>query len=329
MPDTPVAIDEAVVEEEDGVAGRGIDVRHDGSDTVVAPGMTPALGAGLVVGIVGASLADVDVGLGTVGCVAVVVVSSETVGGVARARADVQRQEGKLLHTRLASREGCISLTGRKGRTDAIGNAIAVDLDGAKVLVGEDGRGSVVACVARLVEPRQVAGIAAHGAQLVLEGPDVVAVPRQELGVAVDVGGELLVDGDEVLVAALGLAEGARGRLAHEALDGRHEGLLARGVEAVPLGADMGAGARGLGGELGWGELRRAILAAVALDGLQLVDGKGVCLGLVELGHGEGWGVLWCCRSGDQDGAGAGGQKAGGKRKTHGDKGCHEKIIKD
>ena len=45
MPDAEVAVNEAVVQPEDGVSGRGIGVLHDGSDAVVAPGVRTRLGA--------------------------------------------------------------------------------------------------------------------------------------------------------------------------------------------------------------------------------------------------------------------------------------------
>lgn len=42
LPDAERVVDEQVVQEEDGVAGRGLHLRHDGADAVVAVGVRSA-----------------------------------------------------------------------------------------------------------------------------------------------------------------------------------------------------------------------------------------------------------------------------------------------
>lgn len=93
-----------------------------------------------------------------------------------------------------------------------------------------------------LIPPREGAIEAALGSQDLLEGPDIVAMPYQKFGVAVDVGHVELVKADEVLVAARCRREIARRRLLHQALDSTHEGLAVRSRELAPFEAHVGAG---------------------------------------------------------------------------------------
>lgn len=97
MPDAEVAVDEGVVQPEDGVGGRGIRVAHDGSDAVVAVGVSTTLrapchlrkGAVLV-----AAVYHGRVGVGQGGAVAV---AGETVASVGCAGSDVDGEVGELL----------------------------------------------------------------------------------------------------------------------------------------------------------------------------------------------------------------------------------------
>jgi len=97
LPDTEVAVDEAVVEPEDGVTNRGVDVRHDGADTIVAPCVGAALGAGRHVGESVAVLACVYHGRACVLRLGGVAISGEAVGLVAGTGTDVEDLVGEYL----------------------------------------------------------------------------------------------------------------------------------------------------------------------------------------------------------------------------------------
>lgn len=97
LPDAEVAVDEGVVQEEDGVGGGGVGVLHDGTDTVVAPGVSTAFSARGHVRVRGARVAGVDDGAVGVGCAAIISVASEAVALVARAGTDVDGKAGELL----------------------------------------------------------------------------------------------------------------------------------------------------------------------------------------------------------------------------------------
>jgi hypothetical protein len=51
LPDAEVAVNEAVVQPEDGVGGRGVGVLHDSTDTVVTPSVRTTLGTAGHVGV--------------------------------------------------------------------------------------------------------------------------------------------------------------------------------------------------------------------------------------------------------------------------------------
>jgi hypothetical protein len=97
LPDAEVAVDEAVVQEEDGVGGGSVGVLHDGADTVVAPGVGTSLGARGHVRVRAARVAGVDDGVACVDGLGVVAVAREAVALVARAGADVDGEAGELL----------------------------------------------------------------------------------------------------------------------------------------------------------------------------------------------------------------------------------------
>ena len=97
LPDAEVAVDEAVVQEEDGVGGGSVGVLHDGADAVVAPGVGTTLGARRHIWIRAARVAGVDDGVAGVDGLGVVAVAREAVALVARAGADVDGKAGELL----------------------------------------------------------------------------------------------------------------------------------------------------------------------------------------------------------------------------------------
>lgn len=78
MPDAEVAVDETMVQPEDGVGGRTVGVLHDSSDTVVAPSVRTTLGAGSHTSKVAVSIA-----LSNVVGVAVLRLCAVTVAGKA------------------------------------------------------------------------------------------------------------------------------------------------------------------------------------------------------------------------------------------------------
>lgn len=86
-----------MVQEEDGVGGRGVGVLHDRADTVVAPGVRTSLGAGSHVGVGAATVAGVNDGAACVDGLGVVSVAGQAVAGVTRSRADVDGKASELL----------------------------------------------------------------------------------------------------------------------------------------------------------------------------------------------------------------------------------------
>jgi hypothetical protein len=97
LPDTEVAVDESVVEEEDGVSGRRIHILHDGTDTVVTPGVCSAFRASSHVGVGGAGVAAVDHLCVRIYGFAVVIVTGEAVSAVSGAWANVEGETGEFL----------------------------------------------------------------------------------------------------------------------------------------------------------------------------------------------------------------------------------------
>lgn len=83
LPDAEVAVDEAVVQEEDRVGRGSVGVLHDGADAVVAPGVGTSLGARGHVRVRAARVAGVDDGVACVDGLGVVAVAREAVALVA------------------------------------------------------------------------------------------------------------------------------------------------------------------------------------------------------------------------------------------------------
>lgn len=131
---------------------------------------------------------------------------------------------------------------GRGKKTHSICYALAANVDGSKVLAGEDGRLFESAGVSRLVEPGQLAIESALAAQNLLKGPEVVSVPEQELVVAVHIGRERLVKSNQILVPAPRLTELARGIPGHQAPQGTGKGAAVAVRIRVPLATDARVG---------------------------------------------------------------------------------------
>jgi len=222
LPDAEVAIDESVMQPK-GRVGRGpVDILHDGTDAVVSPSVGATFSAGPHAVVVGPGVALVDVGRVAVGRLGAVAVASQAVNLVVRAGTDVDGKVGEL----------------------AIGNTVAAESNASKPAAGEDGRLGKATSIPGLVEPRDGVIEAALATEQVLEGPGEVSVPQQELGVAMDVGRQDLVESDEILVTTPGAGELARGSPAHQTLDGIDEALFAIIFVLIPFGtdADVGAG---------------------------------------------------------------------------------------
>ena len=130
--------------------------------------------------------------------------------------------------------------------TYAVGYALAANVDASEPLRAEDGGLGEPASVPGLIEPGKLTVETALAAEHLLEGPEVVPVPEEELGVTVNVGGQGLVESDEILISGGRLAKLARGRAGLEALDGIDVRLTVGVGIRVPLAADAGAGAGAL-----------------------------------------------------------------------------------
>lgn len=245
LPDAEVAVDKSVVQEEDRVGGRGVGVLHDRANTVVAPSVGTTLSAGGHIGVGGTRVAGIDDGGARVGSLGVITVTGETVTLVARAGTDVDGETSEL----------------------AVRDALATDVHAAEPLGAEDGGLAETASVPSLVEPGEFTVETAIGAEHLLKGPEVVPVPEEELGVTVDVGCQSLVESDDILVSALGLAKLAGCRAALQALDGIDVRLSVGGGVGVPFATDAGAGAGALA-------LLKLLEFLIQLSGVPGEDGR-------------------------------------------------------
>ena len=150
------------------------------------------------------------------------------------------------------------------------------------IRVGEHIRVMEVARIERLVPPRDGLVEAALVPQRHVERPQEVAVPDQELGVAVHVGHPHLVQADEVLISARCWREVSRRWLGHQALDGGDEGELLRGRVGAPFDSHVGVCAAGcFGGRHGC-----CCGAREAERGVGGVEAFQVCAGL-SIGQGK------------------------------------------
>ena len=186
----------------------------------------PFLGAALHVGVRGTRIARVDEAGVALRGQGLVDGAGEAVRRVRISRANVagEPREGAAL--------------------DAVGVAVRIGPGQVAEVggVGEHVRLCEVAGIQRLVPPWEGPVEAAFVTQDLLEGPQKVAVPDEELGVAVHVGRVQLVHACEILVAAGGGWEVARRRLVHQALDGGDEGQPVRRREISPFEPHVGVG---------------------------------------------------------------------------------------
>ena len=219
-----------MVHEEDGVAGAGSNIGHDAADTVVSicvraeremlvhafefhryystrenrDGVDlPSFGTCGHVRVVGARIAQVHVtGVDLAR------------RGLVHPAGETMRRGGGLGGTDVAnqSAEGTAD--------DAVGDVGQV----AKGAGGEDLRLLEASGIQSLIPPWELAVEPTLRTQHLLEGPDKVTVPDQELGVVVDVWLVQLMETNEVFIAIPRWWEGARGRSIDQALNGTEEG---------------------------------------------------------------------------------------------------------
>lgn len=97
LPDAEVAVNEEVVQPEDGVGRRGKGILHDSSDTVMTPGVRSSLRALSHAGIIAKGVALVDVCLVAVGGLSAVTIARKTMDLVALAGTNVECEIGELL----------------------------------------------------------------------------------------------------------------------------------------------------------------------------------------------------------------------------------------
>jgi hypothetical protein len=248
LPDTEAVIDEAVVHIEDRITGAGRDIGHDATDTVVSISVgsrpigkqlvhhfffflfslwrhLPAFTAALHIGVRRSGVASVDETR----------VALRGQGSIASTRQAVRRIAGAWANV------GSEPSKGTAGNTDGV----AIDGPGqvAEVVrAGEHiGRGEV-AGVQSLIPPNHGAIEATLGSQDLLEGPEVIAMPHEEFGVAVDIRHVLLVQAGEILIPVRRGGEVARWRLVHQALDGGDESQPVGGRVLPPFVADIRVG---------------------------------------------------------------------------------------
>jgi hypothetical protein len=147
LPDAEVAVDEAMVQPEDGVSRRAVGVLHDSTDTIVSPSVRRTLGATGHAGIIVLVVATVDeLGAGVDG-LGVVIVTGKAMEVVVCAGTNVNCQVGELLYL--------VNYGSGKGDQSAyaVGDAVSTSVDSTKPLVGEDGRRGKLSSVLGLVPP--------------------------------------------------------------------------------------------------------------------------------------------------------------------------------
>jgi hypothetical protein len=180
----------------------------------------PSFGATLHIGIRAPRIARVDKARVALRGQGLVDGTCEAVRPVTRARANIARQPSKGAAVDTPG----VAIFGREQVAEV-------------VVIGEHVRLGELASVQRLVPPRKGPVEAALGAQDLLKCPHVVAVPNQELGIAVDVGHRELVEAHQILVAARRGRELARRRLLQQALNSIHKGQPVRGRVLAPFEA--------------------------------------------------------------------------------------------
>lgn len=278
LPNDPDAVDHAVVEEEDRVVGAGVEVLELGG-AAAEPVATAVDAEGVVVAAVALhellEVLDVDLAEDEVGDVLVAVVLAADRGVqvtgqaaavvvevaldvlVAVGRADGAKVgdkvvEGAVLDAATTSSGREVDLHGSEPGVGPVGNVLSVATHRPLVTV-EDltvlGSGGI----SGPVPVGHVAGVATQVPQVLLQGVDEEAVPCQEVGGHVDLGGVVDVSGDELVVTGedtrvvgtLSIGHALR-RGVVKAGDGVGEGLalvLRHGPELLAdLGIVVGAG---------------------------------------------------------------------------------------
>jgi hypothetical protein len=158
---------------------------------------------------------------------------------VVLAGANVDGKVGELLEGLLAVR--CWL---KSGCTYAIRHTIATNSNGAEPLATENRGLRETPSISSLVEPRQVTIETALAAQDVLESPQVVPVPKEKLGVAVNIGRQCLVERDKVLISRSRLTKLARRTSSLQAFNRVDKSLSVAIAVRVPFRAHAGVGAR-------------------------------------------------------------------------------------
>jgi hypothetical protein len=269
LPDGPDAVDHAVVDEEDGVVGRGVEVlelrrstTEPVSATVDTDGVVVVAVAlhellevldvdhvedelgDLLVGVVGAA----DVVVEVTGQAAAVVV--EVALDVLEGRADGTKvgdevAEGTVLNAATASTGLEVDVHGVKVDVLSASDVLAVATHGPLITV-EDFALLNGTSVAGPVPVRHVTGVAAKVLQILLERVDEESVPCEEVGSHVNLSGVLNVSGHIFVVASedtrvIGLLVGGHtlGRSVVEALDGVGERLALLLRHVPPLLANL------------------------------------------------------------------------------------------
>jgi hypothetical protein len=97
LPDAEVAVNEGVVQPEDGVGGRCEGILHDSADTIVTPSVRTTLGTAGHLGVRALGITSIHHVRVCVGSLRVVVVTRKTMEGVARAGPNVDRKVSELL----------------------------------------------------------------------------------------------------------------------------------------------------------------------------------------------------------------------------------------
>ena len=223
------------------LSGSG-NVRHDGTNTVVAVGMVGHLGA----------LAEGIVILGAVAGVDVLLTA--TPGGAA---VESARQAVGVVDGRAGAEVRLVAAETRFRDADTT----AVDSDGGSTepARAEDvGLGKVVG-VLGLIPPSKRAAEVALLTHLLLKDVDEEAVEDKELSALVDLTDNLLVQAGEILVQAAGAGEaaGIAGGLLHEAANASNVGVALAVAHVAPLNTDTRVSAAG-----GLGSVRRRSAAA-------------------------------------------------------------------
>lgn len=225
LPDGPDTVDHAVVDEEDGVVGAGVEVLELGGATTEPVAATVHTHGVVVVTValhellevldidhveeqLGDVLVRVEAGADLVVEVtrqAAAVVVEVTLNVVVR-RADGAKvgnkvAEGAVLHTATASARVQVDAHSSEVNAVPVGNVLSVATHGELVAV-EDLTLVSLASVLSPVPVRHVTSVAAQVPEVLLHGVDEETVPCEEVGSHVNLSGVVDVGSDELVVAS-------------------------------------------------------------------------------------------------------------------------------